>query len=424
MSRLLGVQFFLAYSLFGLAQPVLCFAQREAGSTTASWTANPELVAKASKRKGFNYQESAVPSYSLPNHAVVDGQKISREQWQGENREKLLNIFREQVYGWRPESSYKVKYRTVKEQLGVFDGKADGKQIEVVITREGRAFVFPVTLFVPASSSSQKAVPAIVHINNRYFISLEKAASEPDPFWPVETIVSQGFATASFHTSDVDPDNKDGYSQGIRSFLAGGAEPKPNDWRSLSAWGWGASRVADLLAEQPQVNASQIAVSGHSRGGKAALWAAAEDKRFATAYSNNSGCGGAALSRRRFGETVARITTVFPHWFNENFAAYGDREDQLPIDQHEVIGLIAPRGVYVASSDEDLWADPRGEFLALASSRPYFEIFGASSISNQSMPGLNGQLIVGQTGYHIRQGGHGLLAEDWERFLKFYKQVL
>jgi hypothetical protein len=263
-----------------------------------------------------------------------------------------------------------------------------------------------------------------VHINNRYFVPLDKAASEHDPFWPVETLIRRGYATASFHTSDVDPDRKDGYADGIRSFFANGRPPEDDAWRSLSAWGWAASRVLDYLATQEAIDASRAAVVGHSRGGKTALWAACEDSRFAIAYSNNSGCGGAALSRRRFGETVDRITSSFPHWFCKNFRQYAGRESELPIDQHEVIALIAPRGVYVASADEDLWADPRGEYAALVGAAPVFGVLGCESIREPAMPALGQPRVVGRTGYHIRAGGHGLGDVDWGYFLDFADKLL
>jgi ketosteroid isomerase-like protein len=163
---------------------------------------------------------------------------------------------------------------------------------------------------------------------------------------------------------------------------------------------------------------------GHSRGGKTSLWAACEDTRFAIAYSNNSGCGGAALSRRAYGETVGRITTSFPHWFCKPFSKYADRESELPVDQHEVMALIAPRGVYVASADEDLWADPRGEYASLVAAAPVFRLFNKRSISNATMPALNQPRVSGQTGYHIRTGGHGLGDTDWKWFLDFADRLL
>jgi hypothetical protein len=277
-------------------------------------------------------------------------------------------------------------------------------------------------VFVP--NNRRAPVPAVIHINNRYFVPLEKAATEHDPFWPVKTLIDRGYATASFHTSDVDPDKKDGYADGVRAFFAAGKPPKDDDWRSLSAWGWGASKVLDHLDSLEAIDESRVAVVGHSRGGKTSLWAGCEDPRFAIAYSNNSGCGGAALSRRAYGETVERITTSFPHWFCKNFSNYANREAELPVDQHEVISLLAPRGVYVASADEDLWADPKGEYASIVAAAPVFRLKGIESISQLEMPAINQPRVVGQTGYHVRTGGHGLGDVDWNWFLDFADGLL
>ncbi len=398
-----------------------CFSQ----DSEQPWSAGPEIVEKLSKRRTeFNYQESRVPDYELPNPLVFDdGTAVtSPEQWTKTRRPQLLELFRDQVYGRRPDVEYSVQFEQTAEIPDAFDGAAIGRSMKAGVSIGDRTYTFPFVVFIPAGVSGK--VPAVVHINNRYFIPLDKAVSEHDPFWPAKTLISRGYATASFHTSDVDPDRKDGYADGIRSFFADGQPPQDDAWRSLSAWGWAASRVLDYLATQDAIDASRVAVVGHSRGGKTALWAACEDPRFAIAYSNNSGCGGAALSRRRFGETVGRITSSFPHWFCKNFWQYANRESELPIDQHEVVALIAPRGVYVASADEDLWADPRGEYASLVAAAPVFSLLGCKSISEPTMPALGKPRVVGQTGYHIRAGGHGLGDVDWEYFLDFADGLL
>jgi acetyl esterase/lipase len=181
--------------------------------------------------------------------------------------------------------------------------------------------------------------------------------------------------------------------------------------------------VLDFALQQTEIDSERTVVVGHSRGGKAALWAGAEDERFKILYSNNSGCGGAALSRRAFGETVARINRSFPHWFCDRFDAYNDRESELPIDQHQLIALAAPRAVYVASSDEDLWADPRGEYSSLVAAGPVYGLFECEHIDNPSMPALNAPSHIGSTGYHIRTGNHDLTEQDWSYFLDFADSV-
>ncbi|MAI71685.1 MAG: acetylxylan esterase [Rhodopirellula sp.] len=389
------------------------------------WKAQLDLVQKnTQRREEFNYQEAKVPDYALPDPLVSAAGKLiaTADDWNRSRREELLSLFRNQVYGKRPEINYTLSFEQAEEQPDVWDGLATGRSMVAVLSVGGQQYKFPFVLFLPNDVKGR--VPAVIHINNRYFIPLQKAVDENDPFWPAKTIVQRGYATASFHTSDVDPDKKDGYEKGIRFFLAGGVPPTPTAWRSLSAWGWAASRVLDHLEMVSAIDADKVAVVGHSRGGKTSLWAACEDPRFAVAYSNNSGCGGAALSRRAYGETVGRITSSFPHWFCESFSKYADREAQLPVDQHEVMALIAPRSVYVASSDEDLWADPKGEYASLVAAAPVFELLGKKSITETTMPALNTPRVVGNTGYHIRSGGHGLGEVDWNWFLDFTDSVL
>lgn len=388
------------------------------------WKASQKAVEKSSRRQGFNFDESQVPNYSLPSPLVADDGSVVKtaKEWNDTRREEIINLFRDQVYGRRPDTPFTMEFEQIAMIENAIGGKAIGRSIVATVFIGSRSYSWPFVLFVPRQA--ERPVPAIILINNRYFVPLEKASTEYDPFWSVEQIIDRGYATASFHTSDVDPDKKDGYADGLRSFFANGKAPEDNAWRSLSAWGWAASRILDYLEEDSAVDASRVAVVGHSRGGKTSLWAAAEDMRFAIGYSNNSGCGGAALSRRAYGETVARITTNFPHWFSAKFAAYGGREDELPVDQHELMSLIAPRGIYIASADEDLWADPKGEYASLVEAAPVFTLLGKSSITQADMPSLNHPCIVGQTGYHIRSHEHDLKHQDWTWFLDFSDTLL
>ncbi|WP_436717872.1 acetylxylan esterase [Roseiconus lacunae] len=395
------------------------FAQ-SSSSGGGGWQADPELIESLSKKRtDFNYREQNVPDFELPDplrRSDGNGRVQSAQQWSQERRPVLLQTFRDHVYGNRPDTEFEISYEIVQEESNAFDGTAIAKQVRATIDRNGKSLSFDFVMCIP---KSERPVPAIVHINNRYFLSLDQILADEDPFWPAKTIVSRGYATASFHTKHVDPDRRDGYDEGVRALLDDGDSDPMSRWKSLSAWGWAGSRVLDYVLRQDGIADSGHAIVGHSRGGKTALWAAAEDERFAVAYSNDSGCGGAALSRRAFGETVARINRSFPYWFCDRFKTYNDRVNELPIDQHDLIALIAPRRVYVASADQDLWADPRGEYLSVVSAAPVYQLFGKETIQRRSMPKLDSPRHTEATGYHIRRGEHNLKHQDWGYFLDF-----
>jgi hypothetical protein len=236
----------------------------------------------------------------------------------------------------------------------------------------------------------------------------------------VEKVVARGYAFATLCAQDLEPDFKGGYKEGIRELFLkpGQTEPAPDEWGAIGAWAFGLSRALDYLEKDKDVDAKRVAVMGHSRRGKTALWAGAQDTRFAMVLSNCSGRGGAGPWRRNYGETLRSMSRIFPYWFCPNLFTYVDRVDKLPVDADELIALIAPRPVYINSAVEDQWADPRGMFMAAVAAGPVYKLLGAEGLGTDRMPPVN-QPIMHTIAFHIRDGKHAVTAYDWDQFLTF-----
>ena len=388
-----------------------------------TWKALPETVAKLSKSQpDFNYYEEKVPAFTLPDLLITSsGRKVTTvKEWMKVRRPEVLELFRENIFGRVPETPYTKSYKIVNEDNNAMNGAATLKQVDITINSEGKSLIIHLIMFVP--NKVKKPVPAFLMIDIRGPENNDPTRKIKSEFWPAEEIIARGYAISVFSNSDVDPDNFDEFRNGIHGILDMGVR-KPDAWGSLAAWAWGASRCMDYFETDKDINKKKVAIVGHSRGGKTALWAGAEDQRFSLVIANESGAGGAALARRRYGETVARINSAFPHWFCSNYKKFAGNENVMPVDMHMLLALIAPRALYIDCASDDLWGDPKGCYLALYNALPVFQIFDKASMIPDIMPPLNKQAIEGKVGFHIRDGAHNMLLQDWKCFMDFADNV-
>jgi len=389
-----------------------------------------------------NYDEAKVPDCELPDPLTAeDGTAVSGSSDWPSRRAELLSLFETHVYGRTP--SKKIDLRTVVMEEGDAGDCGVRKQIRFYFTLEDARPYADLLLYLPTApracatfvglnfqgNHTIQADPEILLsdvwmrekgegvVDHR---STEAARGSSSSRWPVSSIVARGYGVATLYCGDLDPDYDDGYSNGVHPlfYADGQSKPHADEWGTIGAWAWGLCRALDYFETDDDIDASRVAVMGHSRLGKTALWAGAQDERFAIVISNDSGCGGAALSRRRFGETVGRINESFPHWFCDNFRQYGENEDALPVDQHALVSLMAPRPVYVTSAEDDGWADPKGEFLAARYADPVYRLLGTDGLDAETMPGIH-EPVTSRIGYHIRAGGHDVTAYDWDRWMDF-----
>lgn len=385
----------------------------------------------AQNHEEANYDEEAIPPYTLPEALVCnDGTPVSdKETWEGIRRQELLDIFSEEIYGRLPDADISTTYNILEEGSPALGGKAVRRQVEIVFRRDSICRKALMLMYFPVTDEK---VPVFLHFN---FQGNQTVSDDPGIIpseysrrprgnqknrWPVGKIIDAGYGLATIHYFDFYLDRKDNFTESVMPLFGyRSAEDVPDDGgMAINAWAWGYSRAMDYLETDPSTDASRVIVAGHSRLGKAALWAGAQDTRFAVIISNDSGCGGAALSMRRIGETVNEINKIFPHWFCKNFRKYSWNEDNLPVDQHELLALAAPRPLYVASAEEDRWADPKGEFLSLWHASEVYSLYGYKGIPSPEMPEVNCP-VMERTGYHIRTGIHDVTDYDWDCFIKF-----
>lgn len=390
-----------------------------------------------------NFDEAKVPAYSLPDPlTAADGTQItSASQWWKQRRPELVRLFETNIYGVAPPPPRHMRFvvtdtdRTalgglaVRKQVTIYLDGAAGPRMAVLLYLPARTDR-PVPIFVGPNFHGNQAVhpdPAIA-ITPSWVVPAEgivkgratvRSRGIDAGQWPIEEIVRAGYGVATYFTGDLYPDGDGRFAESVQPYYRTSAST-PDRWGAIATWAWGLSRVYDYLATDRDVDARRVIVFGHSRYGKAALWAGARDTRFAAVISNDSGEGGAALYRRRFGET---IRVMNDYWFAPTYKTYAEREAELPVDAHELIALVAPRPVYVASASLDLWSDPKGEFLAAKAAEPVYRLLGAEGLATDAMP-PPGQPVLSRIAYHLRAGPHDLTRWDWANYIRFADRYL
>jgi hypothetical protein len=380
----------------------------------------------------------------LPDPLVMrDGRPVtSPKQWNQERRPELKALFQHYMYGAMPPRPASESFAKVREDRRFLDGKATLTEVAITLGEPAIPQIH-LLLFVPNQRSGP--APTFVGLNfmgNHTVVSDPKVAL-PDVWmpergpgvkehratdagrgaqadvWAVDEVIARGYALATLYCGDVAPDHP-GLEDGVfPHFLKPGqTRPGPHDWAAVAAWAWGLSRAVDYLVTDSTIDRARIAAVGHSRLGKAAIVAAAFDERIALVIPHQAGCGGTAPSRGKIGESVTRINTSFPHWFDAEFKNFNDRPERLPFDQHCLVALVAPRPVLFTNAVLDTWANPEGQFQVLQAAEPVYKLLDAGGLDSPSMPPVN-TLVASTLGYHIRPGKHSMGREDWAVFLKY-----
>ena len=377
---------------------------------------------------------------TLPELLMMeDGTAVTSADQFEERKEEILQLFEQYVYGSMPEDGYETAFEIVEEGEAL-DGAAIRKQIRITVTTEKGSSDALMLLYLPVTDDP---VPVVIGLNSSgnhcvyddpeilpsYTCeddetTIEENRGSKSYRWCVETLIDRGYGLATIYFEDFAPDSADEYASRVISLF------DDEDFMAVGAWAFGISRGIDYLVTDSAVDADRIADIGHSRLGKAAIWAGANDERIALVISNDSGDTGASLSRSNHGETVKSINAFFPHWFCENYSSYGGNEEELPVDQHMLLACIAPRQIYVAAAEDDLWSDPVGAWNSLLYSRDAFELYGLETIEGEvitdgsEMTDSDIRLFSESMGWHIRSGWHDMTEADWANYLDYMDQYL
>lgn len=356
-----------------------------------------------------NYDESLVPEYTLPDMMTcLDGTKVTdTAEWEGKRRLELMNLFTTYMYGKQPQKDSTLSFHIAGKDQKAWNGKAVRRDIILHLTSDGPD-VRLTLVWKNGMRNDNRQRKTILGLSFADSDSIwlwrkDGARAKGGEAWQTDTLLNHGYVLATFCYTDAEPDKaRDDFksSRLHRHFYRKGQNyPLPDEWGAIACWAWTASRALDAMEKLAAdiVDTDNVTVMGHSRLGKTALWAGATDRRFAAVVSVNSGCCGAALSRRCVGETVECINEWSYHWFCGNFRQFSHREEYLPFDQHQLLAMIAPRKLIVISGTEDLWADPKGEEISCREAIPVYNLYGKP------------QNIV----YHMRKGPHAVLESDW-----------
>ena len=352
------------------------------------------------------YDESKVPRYTLPDPlTLLNGKKVANSQtWIEERRPELIRLFETYVYGrnmvGRPKE---MTWETVAEDRHAMGGNAITKTVKLYFAdkKDGPSMELAFTL-----PRAGKPVPVFLIAGNARF--------KPKP------VLDRGYGIVACRIDQIQTDAPNGYAGSIRGFYApaGQTEPLAEEWGAIGAWAWGLSRAMDYIETDKDIDAKRVSLNGWSRYARIALWAGAQDRRFAMAFAADAGCGGAVIVRREYGETLATLTNRFGYWFDKKLLDYAANVNSLPVDWHELIALYAPRPVYIAAEEEDQRGDPRGAFLAAKNADPVYKLLGDVGIGVADMPPVDAP--VGDfIGYHNRSGEHGQNQYDWDQYLSF-----
>jgi hypothetical protein len=391
-----------------------------------------------------NYSEDSVGIYTLPDPLLLSNSKTVKDAdtWIKKRRPEIVKLYEENQFGKMPARPASLHFNVFDKGTLAFDGKAMRKQVTVYFTNDTASHKMDIVFYLPVNTN--KPVPLLLHIA---FSANSNVINDPGirqtDMWTREgkrihaneavypnklnilPFIEQGIAVATVYYGDIEPDFIAGIQFGIRNVYLKTMQTQPanNEWGAISAWAWGLSRAMDYFETDKQVDANRIALFGVSRLGKTVLWAGAYDTRFAMVIANCSGEGGAALSRRNYGETIKHLShpTRYAYQFCSNYQNYGDSVNTFPVDGHLLISLMAPRPLLLQTGDIDYWSDPKGEFLAAAAATPVYHLFDKKGVEINVTPAA-GQPLLNTLGYSMHSGGHGTVVADWEIALAFIKK--